>query len=63
MVNTFEAVAGSGGPGSAESAPAVNRVMAGAQDRNKIAKNIREITFGGGFCKCHQTQIHWYDIS
>ena len=25
----------------------------------KITKQIGEITFGGGFCKCCQRQIHW----
>ena len=43
VVHTFEAVAGSRG---SVSAPAVSRVM---QSEIKIAKNIGEMTFGGGF--------------
>ena len=51
----FEAVAGSWGSGSAVS------VMDGARMRNKNSKsNIGEMTFGEGFCKCCQRQIHWY---
>ena len=36
--------------------------LAENQSEVKIAKNIGEMTFGGGFCKCCQPQIHWYDI-
>ena len=49
VVHTFEAVAGSWG---SVSAPAVNRVMGGAQERNRNKnrkKNLGEMTFGGGF--------------
>ena len=31
------------------------------QSEIKIAKMIGEMTFGEGFCKCCQPQIHWYD--
>ena len=47
VVHTFEAVAGSLG---SVSAPGVSRVM-GPQSEIKIAKNIGEMTFGGGFLK------------
>ena len=37
------------GAGSDVSTPVVSRVMGGAPERSKIAKNIGEMTFGGGF--------------
>ena len=46
VVHTFEAVAGSWG---SMSAPAVSRVMGGAPERIKIAKNIGGMTFVEGF--------------
>ena len=58
VVHTFEAVVGSWG---SVSAPAVSRVMGGAPERIKIAKNIGGMTFVEVFCKCCQPQIHWYD--
>ena len=45
VVYTFEALAGSWG---SVSTPAVSRIMGGAQSENKLQKNIREMTFGGG---------------
>ena len=32
------------------------------QSEIKIAKNVGEMTFEGGFCKCCLPQIHWYDV-
>ena len=58
VVHTFDAVAGSRG---SVSAPAVSRVMGQAPERHKNIKKYGEITFGGGFCKCCQPQIHSYD--
>ena len=45
VVYTFEALAGRWG---SVSAPAVSRIMGGAQSETKLPKNIGEMTFGGG---------------
>ena len=45
VVYTFEALAGSWG---SVSAPAVSRIMGGAQSEKKLHTNIGEMTFGGG---------------
>ena len=48
VVYTFEALAGSWG---SVSAPAVSRIMGGAQSENKLQTNIGEMTFGGASLK------------
>ena len=46
VVYTFEALAGSWG---SVSAPAVSRIMGGAQSGKKLQNNVGEMTFGGRY--------------
>ena len=56
VVYTFEALAGSWG---SVSAPAVSRIMGGAQSETKLQQNIREMTFEGGifFYSCQYRHL------
>ena len=60
VVHMFDAVAGRWG---SVSAPAVSRVIDGAQsEKNDFFLGEMTLILGEDFCKFCQPQIHWYDI-